>query len=830
MSISLLFSFTTLLVGWEGSFFETQAAQVKPSNVNLTNLNDAEVNAYYASVSGKKGDELLASLYDIIKNHREYSFDSNSDRLVYKIIDRNWSKNIAEDANINFSNYPYTTDNPYIHKLYADYNDAPNADRFFNEGATRVSFDKEHIWPQAKGGFGRTNGAGSDFHALWPSDIIGNQNMHSDYSFAVPTTSITNYSGDKSTYVGRNGFKSGFSPSNKVAEPLDQYKGDIARALFYMPARYYEYIDITHPKLKLVNGSPNNVTATSMQPGLYGDLATLLEWNALDPVDEYEIRRNNLIYNNYQLNRNPFIDHPEWADIAYNTNYSGSGATVSSGTSSVGLNPAWQTASSSLSYITLSTASVQTFFAKNATFNTSGLLVTAHYEDGTSRLVNDFSSNPANGFILSQSGSQTISISVTEATITKSETYTIMVSTEEKTLVSISLDTTLVQKTFTITHPFNSDHLIIHALYSDSTTQSIPKNEAAISTPNMNQIGEQIVSITLEGKIVNYSIYITNQDIEGTLNLPSDLIISEYIEGTPGIRKAIEIFNGTGSPIVLNGVYTIKLRSNDNFSWGAAIQLNGTIQNGDVFVLFNDDSADNAKLGSFGDQESTALNHNGDDAIGLFKNDVLIDIFGVFGEDPGTGWSLTATGNGQDTVDKIVIRKSAIKSAKTTWDRNEWYVHATYVDNSVTTLGSHIMNLPPENLAQIQAESYGQYFLTMTAYFCEELEGYNIDWNNLSLEYNSMVASSKTYFVNETSNSNINNAKERYLFLLYKYGNIFTDNFILDSSGNPLLQNRIINVGVSSTIVEVNLNIIGFAVIILFMVSFIIIKKSLIKI
>jgi hypothetical protein len=214
----------------------------------------------------------------------------------------------------------------------------------------------------------------------------------------------------------------------------------------------------------------------------------------------------------------------------------------------------------------------------------------------------------------------------------------------------------------------------------------------------------------------------------------------------------------------------------------------------------------------------------------LFKNDVLIDIFGVFGEDPGTGWSLTATGNGQDTVDKIVIRKSAIKSAKTTWDRNEWYVHATYVDNSVTTLGSHIMNLPPENLAQIQAESYGQYFLTMTAYFCEELEGYNIEWNNLSLEYNSMVASSKTYFVNETSNSNINNAKERYLFLLYKYGNIFTDNFILDSSGNPLLQNRVINVGVSSTIVEVNLNIIRFAVILLFMVSFIIIKKSLIKI
>ncbi|MDD3099645.1 MAG: endonuclease, partial [Bacilli bacterium] len=44
-----------------------------------------------------------------------------------------------------------------------------------------------------------------------------------------------------------------------------------------------------------------------------GHLSTLLQWHELDPVDEFEMNRNNLIYDNYQHNRNPFIDHPEWA-------------------------------------------------------------------------------------------------------------------------------------------------------------------------------------------------------------------------------------------------------------------------------------------------------------------------------------------------------------------------------------------------------------------------------------------------------------------------------------------------------------------------------------
>ena len=173
--------------------------------------------------------------------------------------------------------------------------------------------------------------------------------------------------------------------------------------------------------------------------------------------------------------------------------------------------------------------------------------------------------------------------------------------------------------------------------------------------------------------------------------LPTELFISEYIEGTPGNRKAVEIFNGTASPVVLDGVYTLAVNANANQTWSAAITLTGTIQPGDVFVVYNDDSSGNLQFGTVGDLETTALSFNGDDAIGLFKNGTLIDIFGVFGEDPGAGWSLTGLGDGTDTVDKVVVRKNTVRGPRDTWDRSEWEVVGVYADNTVTTLGSHTL-------------------------------------------------------------------------------------------------------------------------------------------
>ena len=175
-----------------------------------------------------------------------------------------------------------------------------------------------------------------------------------------------------------------------------------------------------------------------------------------------------------------------------------------------------------------------------------------------------------------------------------------------------------------------------------------------------------------------------------TETTPTELFISEYIEGTPGNRKAIEIYNPTDVAIVLDGVYTLALNVNANTEWATAITLTGTIQPGEVFVVYNDDSTENDKLGTVGDFETTSLSFNGDDAVGLFKNGTLIDLFGVFGEDPGAGWLMGSTADA--TKDHVITRSPLVTAPNATWDINEWVIEGAYVDGSVTTLGSHTVS------------------------------------------------------------------------------------------------------------------------------------------
>lgn len=401
------------------------AKGTRPSNIDTTYLQGQALENYYANISGKKGDVLLSTLHDIIKDHLEYDYESTTDREIYKIIDRNYDLSPLTSAQL--ANYNYS-DNPYIIKLYADYNDdIATADTFRNPGASRVSFDKEHIWAQSMGNFGRRGGAGSDFHALWPSDVKGNQNAHSNYNYAVPTSGITNYVGDfggtdwpqrtSGTSVGRNGTIAG--GTIKVFEPTDEWKGDVARAMLYMPVRYATHVDTYHPQLKLVNGSPGTKTSSPTVYGEAGDLATLLEWNELDPPSEHEIRRNNLIYNNYQKNRNPFIDYPHWARIVYDSSYAGSGASYEVGGNEL---------ESPLVDISVDATNAKTEYERGETFTTNGLVVNATYEDGTSRQVTSFVTSPLNGTILDQIGLTNVTVTYSEGEVAKEKQYSITVS------------------------------------------------------------------------------------------------------------------------------------------------------------------------------------------------------------------------------------------------------------------------------------------------------------------------------------------------------------------------------------------------------------------
>ena len=153
----------------------------------------------------------------------------------------------------------------------------------------------------------------------------------------------------------------------------------------------------------------------------------------------------------------------------------------------------------------------------------------------------------------------------------------------------------------------------------------------------------------------------------------SELFISEYIEGSSQ-NKAIEVYNPTTTSIDLSN-YTIERyrNGNTNSSDGGITNLTGTLLPGDVFVVTSGETNINdpngycnpvlIALGDFAEPSGsypTPLHFNGDDAMVLKNNGVIIDVIGKVGEDPGTAWA-DASGSWW-TVNHTLIRKNTILS------------------------------------------------------------------------------------------------------------------------------------------------------------------------
>ena len=155
----------------------------------------------------------------------------------------------------------------------------------------------------------------------------------------------------------------------------------------------------------------------------------------------------------------------------------------------------------------------------------------------------------------------------------------------------------------------------------------------------------------------------------------SDLYISEYIEGS-SFNKALEIVNCTGGSVDLSS-YTLKKQTNGTDSWsGTPLALSGTLANGDVYVIANA-SAGSAILDEADLIPSSAVvSFNGNDPIGLFKDDILIDIVGVFDDSSYFGEDIT------------LQRKFTTTNPTSTYNPNEWISLAS---DTFSRLGSHVV-------------------------------------------------------------------------------------------------------------------------------------------
>lgn len=167
-------------------------------------------------------------------------------------------------------------------------------------------YNREHIVPQSL--FNEASPMVADVNFIRATDGKVN-GMRSNYPFGkVGSASFTSLNGSKLGTSVSPGY------SGIVFEPIDAFKGDVARMIFYFVTRYQSQLG----NFTSSNGT-GDMLGTTAYPGLQTwELNQLLAWNAADPVSPAEISRNNATYT-YQSNKNPFIDHPEFAELIWGT-------------------------------------------------------------------------------------------------------------------------------------------------------------------------------------------------------------------------------------------------------------------------------------------------------------------------------------------------------------------------------------------------------------------------------------------------------------------------------------------------------------------------------
>ena len=246
---------------------------------------------YYEAAQGLTGEELRLALHNIIKDHTTVS--------SYGAL---WSAF-------------WSTDNKGDGVVWDMYTDIPDDDPEYeitymlgmnqcgNYQSEGDCYNREHSW--ADSWFHSDDTARIDLHHIFPTDgWINNRRSNHPYG-EVGTVSESFSNGSKLGTCRTPGF------SGIVFEPIDEYKGDFARALMYVSVRYY--------KEDTSWGSSDMTNKSDILPWA---MAMLLRWHEADPVGQKEIDRNNCIYEDYQRNRNPFIDHPDFAFRIWDPNWS----------------------------------------------------------------------------------------------------------------------------------------------------------------------------------------------------------------------------------------------------------------------------------------------------------------------------------------------------------------------------------------------------------------------------------------------------------------------------------------------------------------------------
>ena len=544
-----------------------------------------------------------------------------------------------------------------------------------NNGGSSGDWNREHVYSRSLGtpNLGEA-GPGSDAHHLRPADAQRNSSR-SNRKFT---------SGSGNSGIQQNG---GWYPG-------DEWKGDVARMMMYMYLRYDNRCLPTNVGIGNSNSTPDDM------------IDLFLKWNAEDPVSNFEKQRNtfhgNTANQNAQGNRNPFIDNPILATRIWGgpeaediwgifTNSDTEAPTTPtnillSNITTFSVKISWN-ASTDNTAVT----SYDVFIDGNLAVNTSGtsatiINLTSNTTYAFTVLAKDIAENtsalstPVNGKTL-------------EDTEAPSMPTNIIVSNETGESFKISWDTSTDNTAVTSYDVFIDNNFIAS---TPETTYTV----AGLSNATTYKV--QVWAKDAVGNTSQLSSAINAKTTDGSTTTANELFFSEYIEGSSN-NKAIEIANLTSRNINLND-YSLKRQKDggkDGDVWENELVLSGTIAKNDVFVIINGkssiqkliDEADfvqpNASETNFG----APVNFNGNDPVGLFKNDKLIDIIGTYNG-----------GSSNFGKDKTLRRKSGVSQPNTAFDiDNEWDI---FPKDTADDFGQHNVILSTQNNKKLAITIY----------------------------------------------------------------------------------------------------------------------------
>lgn len=290
---SIAIGSSTLISGGSFASSETQTFTIGNGGGNDGGDNGGgtgDLSEYYSAAEGLSGYTLKTALYNIIRGHSSRGYSALWGFYSSHELDR-YYENDGTILDI-YSENPNGGD-PYTYIKSSD-----QCGSYRGEGSC---YNREHAFPRSWFG-GKREPMNSDVHHIFATDGYVNGRRSSFPYGEVGSTSFTSNNGSKL------GSGSGIGYSGTVFEPIDEFKGDLARAYFYMATRYQDQIAGWENNNSSSNAALNG---TSTQVFETWKLNLLKKWHNDDPVSQKERDRNDAAQD-YQGNRNPFVDYPEF--------------------------------------------------------------------------------------------------------------------------------------------------------------------------------------------------------------------------------------------------------------------------------------------------------------------------------------------------------------------------------------------------------------------------------------------------------------------------------------------------------------------------------------